>query len=102
MINSANAIAEPGVIRNSPGTKNRFTLGEPDGTISRRLQTISQAFERAGIPTPLTATIRVDIWDKLVRNLSTSPICALTEVRWVANPMRPRRASQSLDSASSP
>jgi len=78
MINSANAIAEPGVIRNSPGTKNRFTLGEPDGTISRRLQTISQAFERAGIPTPLTATIRVDIWDKLVRNLSTSTICALT------------------------
>jgi 2-dehydropantoate 2-reductase len=78
MINSANAIAEPGVIRNSPGTKNRFTLGEPDGTISRRLQTISQAFEHAGIPTPLTATIRVDIWDKLVRNLSTSPICALT------------------------
>lgn len=78
MINSANAIAEPGVIRNSPGTKNRFTLGEPDGTISRRVQTISQAFERAGIPTPLTATIRVDIWDKLVRNLSTSPICALT------------------------
>ena len=78
MVNSANAIAEPGVIRNSPGTKNRFTLGEPDGTISRRLQTISQAFERAGIPTPLTATIRVEIWDKLVRNLSTSPICALT------------------------
>src|SRR5439155_15984023 len=78
MINSANAIAEPGVIRNSPGTKNRFTLGEPDGTISRRLQTISQAFERAGIPTPLTATIRVEIWDKLLRNLSTSPICALT------------------------
>ena len=78
MINSANAIAEPGVIRNSPGTKNRFTLGEPDGTISRRAQTISQAFERAGIPTPLTATIRVEIWEKLVRNLSTSPICALT------------------------
>ena len=57
---------------------NLVFLGEPDGTISRRLQTISQAFERAGIPTPLTATIRVEIWDKLVRNLSTSPICALT------------------------
>src|SRR5204862_1207095 len=67
-----------GVIRNSPGTKNRFTLGEPDGTISPRLQTISQALERAGIPAPMTATIRVDIWDKLLRNLSTSPICALT------------------------
>jgi len=78
MINSANTIVEPGVIRNSPGTKNRFTLGEPDGTISQRLQTISQAFERAGITAPMTATIRVEIWDKLLRNLSTSPICALT------------------------
>src|SRR5204863_10028717 len=36
MINSANEIAEPGVIRNSPGTLSRFTLGEPDGTISTR------------------------------------------------------------------
>src|SRR5260370_1103603 len=26
----------------------------------------------------MTPTIRVDIWDKLLRNLSTSPICALT------------------------
>ena len=26
----------------------------------------------------MTATIRVDIWDKLLRNLSTSPICAWT------------------------
>jgi 2-dehydropantoate 2-reductase len=26
----------------------------------------------------LRPTIRVDIWDKLLRNLSTSPICALT------------------------
>ncbi len=78
MINSANSIAEPGVIRNSPGTKNQFTLGEPDGTISPRLQVISQAFERAGIPTPLSKTIRIDIWDKLLRNLSTSPICAMT------------------------
>ena len=79
MINSANVIAEPGVIRNSPGTKNRFTLGEPDGTISQRLQTISQALERAGITAPMTTTIRVDIWDKLLRNLSTAPICALTD-----------------------
>jgi len=26
----------------------------------------------------VTSVCRVDIWDKLVRNLSTSPICALT------------------------
>jgi len=78
MINSANEVIEPGVIRNSPGTLNKFTLGEPDGTVSRRTQAIAAAFERAGIPAPISTTIRVDIWDKLLRNLSTSPICALT------------------------
>jgi 2-dehydropantoate 2-reductase len=78
MINSANEVIEPGVIRNSPGTLNKFTLGEPDGTISRRIETIAAAFERAGIAAPISTSIRVEIWDKLLRNLSTSPICALT------------------------
>jgi 2-dehydropantoate 2-reductase len=78
MINSANAVIEPGVIRNSPGTLNKFTLGEPDGTISRRIETIAAVFERAGVAAPISTDIRVEIWDKLLRNLSTSPICALT------------------------
>jgi 2-dehydropantoate 2-reductase len=78
MINSANEVVEPGVIRNSPGTLNKFTLGEPDGTVSRRVAAISAAFERAGVAAPISTDIRVEIWDKLLRNLSTSPICALT------------------------
>jgi 2-dehydropantoate 2-reductase len=78
MINSANEVVEPGVIRNSPGTLNKFTLGEPGGTISRRLQAISAAFERTGVAAPISTAIRVEIWDKLLRNLSTAPICALT------------------------
>jgi 2-dehydropantoate 2-reductase len=78
MINSANEVIEPGVIRNSPGTRNRFTLGEPDGTISRRIEAIAAAFERAGVAAPVTTEIRTEIWDKLLRNLSTAPICALT------------------------
>jgi 2-dehydropantoate 2-reductase len=78
MINSANEIVEPGVIRNSPGTLNRFTLGEPDGTISTRLRTIAAGLERGGVVAPITDQIRVEIWDKLLRNLSTSPICAMT------------------------
>jgi 2-dehydropantoate 2-reductase len=78
MINSANAIVEPGVIRNASFTQNKFTLGEPDGTVSRRIETISAAFERAGVTTPITTTIRNEIWEKLLRNLSTSPICAMT------------------------
>jgi 2-dehydropantoate 2-reductase len=78
MINSANTIAEPGVIKNSPMTKNKFTLGEPDGTISRRIQAISAELEAHDVHAPITETIRVEIWDKLLRNLATSPICALT------------------------
>src|SRR5579863_4358045 len=70
MINSANEVIEPGVIRNSPGTRNRFTLGEPDGTISRRVEAISAAFERAGVPAPISTSIRSEIWEKLLRNLS--------------------------------
>lgn len=78
MINSANMVVEPGVIRNSTGTQNRFTLGEPDGAVSRRLQAISAAFERAGVRAPVSPVIRNEIWEKLLRNLSTSPICAIT------------------------
>jgi 2-dehydropantoate 2-reductase len=78
MVNSANEVVEPGIIRNSPGTLNRFTLGEPDGAVSRRALAISAAFERAGLAAPVSTAIRVEIWDKLLRNLSTSPICALT------------------------
>jgi 2-dehydropantoate 2-reductase len=78
MINSANAIIEPGVIKNSPMTKNKFTLGEPDGTVSRRIQMISAELEAHDVHAPITETIRVEIWDKLLRNLATSPICALT------------------------
>src|SRR4051794_27868446 len=78
MINSANEVVEPAVIRNSPGTLNRFTLGEPDDTVSHRIEAISAAFERAGVAAPVSTAIRTEIWDKLLRNLSTSPICALT------------------------
>jgi 2-dehydropantoate 2-reductase len=67
MINSANEVVEPGVIRNSPGTLNRFTLGEPDGTVSRRVEAIAAAFERAGVPAPVSADIRAEIWEKLLR-----------------------------------
>jgi 2-dehydropantoate 2-reductase len=78
MIASANMVVEPGVIRNSGGTRNRFTLGEPDSSESRRVRAISEAFEHAGLSAPISTAIRNEIWEKLLRNLSTSPICALT------------------------
>lgn len=78
MINSANEVVAPGVIKNSPMTKNKFTLGEPDGTVSRRIRAIADHLQSYGLEVPITETIRLEIWDKLLRNLATSPICALT------------------------
>jgi 2-dehydropantoate 2-reductase len=46
--------------------------------VSSRIQAISAELERCGLSAPITETIRAEIWDKLLRNLSTSPICALT------------------------
>jgi 2-dehydropantoate 2-reductase len=78
MINSANEVIAPGVIKNSPMTKNKFTLGEPDGMVSRRIRAIADHLQSHGLEVSITETIRVEIWDKLLRNLATSPICALT------------------------
>lgn len=78
VINSMNEVVAPGVIRNPAGAVNRFTLGEPDGSVSRRVTAIAAILEKAGLNVPVTRTIRADIWDKLLRNLSTSPICSMT------------------------
>jgi 2-dehydropantoate 2-reductase len=78
VINSANEIVEPGVVRNAPLARNRFILGEPDGRISARARRIAALLERAGLEAPIVPRIREAIWTKLVQNMATSPICALT------------------------
>ena len=69
-------LVEPGVVRVIEG--NRFTLGEPDGTRSPRIEALSQAMMRAGFKSPIAKDIRAEIWVKLWGNLSFNPISALT------------------------
>ena len=69
-------LVEPGVVRVIEG--NRFTLGEPDGTRSPRIEALSQALMRAGFKSPVSKDIRAEIWVKLWGNLSFNPISALT------------------------
>ncbi|HXD07086.1 MAG TPA: 2-dehydropantoate 2-reductase [Burkholderiaceae bacterium] len=66
----------PGVVRLIEG--NRFTLGEPDGARSERIEQLSQAMIRAGFKAPVSRDIRAEIWVKLWGNLSFNPISALT------------------------
>ncbi len=69
-------ITEPGVIRHIEGT--RFTIGEPDGSVSARCQAISAAFAAGKLKAPVEPRLRDQIWLKLVGNASFNPITALT------------------------
>ncbi len=69
-------IAEPGVIRHIEGM--RFPVGELDGSVSDRVQAISECFINAGFKSPVLEDIRSEIWLKAWGNLSFNPISALT------------------------
>jgi 2-dehydropantoate 2-reductase len=69
-------VIEPGVIEHVEG--NRFTLGEPDGSKSERVQAISSMLMKAGLKAPISTRIRNEIWLKVVGNATLNPISALT------------------------
>ena len=68
-------VVEPGVIRHIDG--NRFTLGEPSGEKTERIQAFADALISAGFRAPIRR-IRDEIWLKLWGNLCFNPISALT------------------------
>jgi 2-dehydropantoate 2-reductase len=69
-------LVEPGVVKVIEG--NRFTLGEPGGSRSPRIEALSQAMMKAGFKSPISKDIRAEIWVKLWGNLCFNPISALT------------------------
>jgi 2-dehydropantoate 2-reductase len=69
-------VVEPGVIEHLEG--NRFTLGEPDGSKSERVQAISAMLVKAGFKAPVHQRIRNEIWLKLLGNATLNPLSALT------------------------
>lgn len=71
----ATTIEAPGVIRHLEGT--RFSIGEPDRTVSRRCADFSEAMRAGGLKCPVEPDLRNDIWIKLLGNISFNPISAL-------------------------
>jgi len=69
-------IVAPGVIEHK--YSNKFTLGEPDGSMSARCRLLSEALEATGFKAPVRDNIRDEIWLKLWGNLCFNPISALT------------------------
>ena len=56
----------------------RLILGEPDNSASGRLQRVCAALEDAGLQAQPSQRIRLDVWIKLLGNLSFNPVAALT------------------------
>ena len=69
-------VVEPGVIRLVEG--DRFSLGEPSGERTARVEALSRALIEAGLKAPIRPKIRDEMWVKLWGNLSFNPISALT------------------------
>lgn len=69
-------VVEPGVIEHTYG--DRFTLGEPDGSRSPRIEALSKLMISAGLKAPVRPKIRDELWVKLWGNLAFNPISALT------------------------
>jgi 2-dehydropantoate 2-reductase len=76
VVYSSTEIESPGVIRHIEGT--RFSIGEPDGTISPRCTAFSEAMAAGGLKCPVEADLRSDIWLKLMGNIAFNPISVLT------------------------
>ena len=72
----AASLVEPGVVHVVEGR--RFTLGEPGGATTPRVEAVSAALAKAGFKAPVTADIRGEIWLKLWGNLAFNPLSALT------------------------
>jgi ketopantoate reductase len=90
------ALISPGIVHHVEG--NSFPVGELDGTVTKRVCQISEAFQRAGLKSRVISDIRAEIWLKAWGSLSFNPIsaickatmaeiCQLPETRQLASDM---------------
>lgn len=78
VIYSGCTVIEPGVVRVA-GAVSRLELGEPDGSLSSRVARLAAAFRAGGLVIDETPRIRDRIWAKLLLNISTGPLCIVTQ-----------------------
>jgi len=75
VVYSPNEVTAPGVVH-CGSTKNRFVLGAPEPALP--LDDVAAALHGAGFGLETTADIRGVMWKKLLVNISTGPVTALT------------------------
>ncbi|MGE0225581.1 MAG: ketopantoate reductase family protein [Acetobacteraceae bacterium] len=77
VVYSASAVIAPGVIEVEQ-PKSRVILGEPDDTLSERVQTLAGLITAGGISGEATPAIRTEIWNKLISNLAGGTLAVLS------------------------
>ena len=75
VVHAAAEVTAPGVISHTAGRL--FILGEPDRTRSARAGRLAAAMNAAGFEARVADDVRVEIWTKLIGNLSYNPVAAL-------------------------
>lgn len=79
VVHASGEVSAPGEV--TWNGQKTFVLGEPDGSLSRRLNALAQAMHKAGFEPKVSERIRDDIWMKLIGNTSFNPVAALTRAR---------------------
>lgn len=73
--------SQVGLGRISIGTRGKETIiGELDGGVSERTTQIAALFTAAGLQTTVSNNIMQTIWEKLLVNVSTGALCAITKL----------------------
>ncbi|MDL2403657.1 ketopantoate reductase family protein [Rhizobium mayense] len=67
---------QPGVVKTFNPLQ--MTIGELDGRVSDRVERLGAILQQAGIATRVTQHIRDSVWTKVVRNLVSNPVTAIT------------------------
>jgi 2-dehydropantoate 2-reductase len=72
----AASVLEPGLILHEEG--DRFSLGEPDGSKTERVERLSAMLTAAGFKAPVQTRLRSEIWLKVAGNATLNPVSVVT------------------------
>ena len=75
VVHAAAEVTQPGVVSHTAGRT--FLIGEPDRSRSARADRVVEAMNAAGFDATHAADIRVEMWTKLIGNVSYNPVAAL-------------------------
>ncbi|HET6236715.1 MAG TPA: 2-dehydropantoate 2-reductase [Acetobacteraceae bacterium] len=78
VVYAASTVIRPGVIE-LENPSSRVVLGEMDGRVSQRVQSITAHIYGGGMKADVTPAVRDEIWNKLLGNLATGSLAVLTQ-----------------------